>query len=67
MVKYFCDKCNKELEEYEVFVVTVFSPEISSWNDDAKTGDCILCTKCVDEFRNGLLNPLRDVNGRYVR
>ena len=67
MVKYFCDKCNKELEEYEVFAVTVFSPDVRSWNDDAKTGDGILCTECVDAFQKWLMNPLRDVNRGIIR
>lgn len=61
MVKYFCDKCGKELEEYEVFTITIFPPEIRSWADNARTGDCIFCTKCVEEFQKELTTPMRDI------
>ena len=54
MIKYFCDKCNKELENYDIFTVDVIPPEIRTWEDDANTGTCILCRVCLKEFQKWL-------------
>lgn len=50
MIRYYCDKCEQELGEMDLFVVTVTPPEIRRWDDNAKTGDCILCRECLDGF-----------------
>lgn len=54
MIRYFCDKCGKELDrsntEYftsDTFKVTIEPPEIRRWADDAETGTYILCYDCV--------------------
>ena len=67
MVKYFCDKCGKELEEYEVFVTTIYPPELTASNSEARAGDCILCAGCVDEFQKWLTHPMRDLNRGLLR
>lgn len=54
MIKYFCDKCDKELENYDIFTITVTPPEIRRWDDAARTGECILCRKCLDAFQGWL-------------
>ena len=54
MIKYFCDKCGKELANYDIFTVTVTPPEWRTWADEARTGDCILCSKCLDIFQKWL-------------
>lgn len=54
MIKYFCDKCEKELENYDIFALTVTPPEIRRWDDDARTGECILCRECLDAFQGWL-------------
>ena len=33
MIKYFCDKCGKEVGEFEAYTVSVKAPEIKSWAD----------------------------------
>lgn len=33
MIKYFCDKCGKEIGEFEAYTVLVEAPEIKSWAD----------------------------------
>ena len=52
MIKYFCDMCEKQLEEWDIFTVTVTPPEIRQWTDDAYTGACILCRNCLKLFQN---------------
>lgn len=52
MIKYFCDMCEKQLEEWDIFTVTVTPPEIRQWTDDAYTGTCILCRTCLKLFQN---------------
>lgn len=49
MIKYFCDKCNCELCEYEIYTITVTPPEIRCWDDD-EAGTDILCRKCWERF-----------------
>ncbi len=52
MIKYFCDMCEKQLEEWDIFKVEVTPPEIRQWEDDAYTGMCILCRNCIKLFQN---------------
>ena len=33
MIKYFCDKCGKEVGAFEAYTVLVEAPEIKSWAD----------------------------------
>lgn len=60
MIKYFCDKCGKELEHFDnefssdLFKVTVDPPDIRKWADDAETGIYILCYECVRKFNKWL-------------
>ena len=54
MIKYFCDKCGKELENVDIFTVEVTPPEIRRWDDDARTGVCIMCRDCLDAFQKWL-------------
>lgn len=46
MIKYFCDKCGKELSS-DVFEVEVKPPEIRTWLDEAEAGTYILCYDCT--------------------
>lgn len=53
MIKYFCDKCGKEIGNYnmnEVFTVTVEPPEVRAWRDEAESGTYILCYACTKEL-----------------
>lgn len=58
MIKYFCDKCGKELPVNEfttdMFKVEVEPPEIRRWTDDAETRSYILCYECVRKFNKWL-------------
>ena len=54
MIKYFCDKCGKELEDYDIFTVEIVPPEIRQWSDDTHTGTCIMCRPCVKWFQDWL-------------
>ena len=54
MIKYFCDKCNKQLIYYDIFTVEIIPPEIRQWEDDAYTGTYILCKDCLKEFHKWL-------------
>lgn len=56
MIKYFCDKCGKELENTDIFTVEVTPPEIRRWDDDALTGICIMCRDCLKAFQKWLSN-----------
>lgn len=33
MIKIFCDKCGKEVDEFEAYTILVEAPEIKSWAD----------------------------------
>ena len=53
MIKYFCDRCGKEIGDSnmsEVFAVAIEPPEVRRWMDDAVTGTYILCYDCVKKF-----------------
>lgn len=53
MIKYFCDRCGKEIGDFnmsEIFTVTVEPPKVRSWADDAETGAYILCYDCIKEL-----------------
>lgn len=50
MVKFFCDKCERELEEIEIFTITVTPPEVRSWSDNERTGTGILCRDCLERL-----------------
>ncbi len=53
MIKYFCDRCGKEIGDSnmsEVFTVTVEPPELRTWMCNALTGTYILCYDCVKEL-----------------
>ena len=54
MIKYFCDKCGKEAEDWEVFTIKVIPPEIRSWEDDTVTGIYILCSDCTKRLHKWL-------------
>ena len=51
MIKYFCDKCGKELENYDIFTVEIIPPEIRQWDDNTYTDNpFILCRNCTKSF-----------------
>ena len=54
MIKYFCDKCNKQLVNYDIFTVNVVPPEVRQWEGNAYTGTYILCEDCIKEFHKWL-------------
>ena len=64
MIKYFCDKCGKELERFDndfdneftsdLFRVTVDPPDIRKWTDDVEAETYILCYECVRKFNKWL-------------
>ena len=57
MIKYFCDKCGKEIGDFnmnDVFTVKVEPPEVRSWRDEADTGTYILCYNCVRKLNKWL-------------
>ena len=55
MIKYFCDRCEKDIDSLsELFEVTVEPPELRKWTDDAETGTYILCYDCVRELNKCL-------------
>ncbi len=68
MIKYFCDKCGKELEHFDneftsdLFKVTVDPPDIRKWADDAETGTYILCYNCVRKFNKWLY----EADSKYI-
>lgn len=33
MIKIFCDKCGKEVGEFEAYTIAVEAPAIKSWDD----------------------------------
>lgn len=51
MIKYYCDKCDKRLDALDIFTIEIAPPEIRQWEDDAYTGQCILCRNCLKEFQ----------------
>lgn len=64
MIRYFCDKCGKELDSFngtissDTFKVTIDPPEIRRWADDAETGTYILCYDCVRKFNKWIEGKL---------
>ena len=65
MIKYFCDKCGKELSSdifVDVFEIEVKPPEVRTWSDEAETGTYILCFNCVQK-----LNKWINKNDDFVK
>lgn len=56
MIKYYCDKCGKQLNTYDIFTAQIIPPENSTWNDDA--GSYIFCKTCFKEFQKWLYELL---------
>jgi hypothetical protein len=65
MIRYFCDKCNKEIGEHsELFKIEIEPPEIRRWRDDAETGTYIMCYDCVRLLNKWIKKPICSVSGR---
>ena len=68
MIKYFCDKCGKELPLFNneftsgMFKVTIEPPEIRRWADNAETESYILCYGCVRKLNEWLCESDRISN-----
>jgi DNA-directed RNA polymerase subunit RPC12/RpoP len=51
MIKYFCDKCGKEIESFiGGFMIKVEPPELRTMATEAETGTYILCYNCVKDL-----------------
>ena len=53
MVKYYCDRCGREREKYELFAVTIILPEVWGFRDDLvqyKCGEFHFCTDCMKKI-----------------
>lgn len=53
MIRYFCDRCGREIEESTgCFTVTIQAPEIRSWADDGlySRADYQICRSCITEI-----------------
>lgn len=55
MIKTYCDKCGKEIENYSTFRIMIYTPEIRFWSDDyipEREGHhiCRNCIKLVADF-----------------
>ena len=61
MVKYYCDKCNLQLEAYNIFTIKVTPPDFRRWGDEALTEDRILCRGCTELF-DGWISITRKMN-----
>lgn len=62
MIKYFCDKCGKEIGNFnmtEIFTIKVEPPEVRAWTDEAETGTYILCYNCIKDL-NKWINKVDD-------
>lgn len=55
MIKYFCDKCKKELGRAEFFTIEAEPPVISVWGDELLTDKRIMCRECMDAFDKWVL------------
>ena len=60
MIKYFCDKCGKELPLFndaftsDMYTVKIEPPEVRRLVDKAETGTYNLCYGCVLKFNKWL-------------
>ena len=61
MVKYYCDKCNLQLETYNIFTIKITPPDFRRWDDEALTEDRILCRGCMELF-DGWISITRKMN-----
>ena len=34
MIKVYCDKCGKEIEEYDAYIISIEGPQIIFWDDN---------------------------------
>ena len=52
MIKYYCDKCRKEIDSYRAFTIVVQEPEIHSYADMAlfDSYGYQLCDICMKDF-----------------
>lgn len=49
MIKTYCDKCGKEIENYSTFTIMIHDPEIRFWSDDyiLERESYHICRKCI--------------------
>lgn len=54
MIKYFCDKCGKEIGEFEAYTILVEAPEIKSWADQYmyERRGYHVCRDCLAKIAN---------------
>ena len=55
MVKYFCDRCGREREKYELFTVTIIPPKVLEYRDGLvqyKWGEFHFCTDCMEKIND---------------
>ena len=56
MIKYYCDKCGKEIECKNFLVVTVHREIVTLGSRDEE--EWILCPLCELELTSNFLNPM---------
>ena len=52
MIRYFCDRCGREIDECSAFNIRIQAPEIRSWADDGlyRRADYQICQTCIKEI-----------------
>lgn len=55
MIKFFCDKCGKELDRAYMYTGSIIHPEITNWDapfieDPANFELCDACAKKLEKF-----------------
>ena len=46
-----------DFEPFDLHQIVVYDGAVRRWDDDARTGDCILCRSCLDKFENWVSRP----------
>ena len=52
MIKYFCDMCGKNLEEWDCFTIKITVPEIRRYEGRDET--YVVCKNCLKVVKNML-------------
>lgn len=57
MIRYFCDMCHDELEDYEIYTVTFRIPEVRAYFDSnvEELAKYIVCQNCSSKIKDFLI------------
>ena len=52
MIKYYCDRCGKEMDGLHMFVIEIRPPVIRTLSDEAYAKGYQICRDCIEDVDN---------------